>query len=95
MGHIATYKVLSIYCNIFSSFFVAKLSLVLVQFQILDSIITNNDVFVPVSQRCEEKKREKEVFLSPGKSEHISAVFVDITTIDIFYKKWLKHTIET
>jgi hypothetical protein len=85
MGHLATYKVLSIYCNIFSSFFVAKLSLVLVQFQILDSIITNNDVFVPVSQRCEEK-REKEVFLSPGKSGHIIAVFVDITTIDMFYK---------
>jgi hypothetical protein len=33
-----------------------------------------------------KKKGEKEVFLSPGKSEHIIAVFVDITTIDIFYE---------
>jgi hypothetical protein len=84
MGHLATYSVFKHLLQYFSSFFVAKLSLVLVQFQILDSIITNNDAFVPVSQRCEEK-REKEVFLSPGKSEHIIAVFVDITTIDIFY----------
>jgi hypothetical protein len=40
--------------------------------------------------RCQLIEEEKEVFLSPGKSGYTVAVFVNITTTIIFYKKFVK-----
>jgi hypothetical protein len=42
---------------------------------------------------CQLIEEEKEVFLSPGKSGYTVAVFVDITTTDIFYMKFVKASL--